>query len=132
MTQEQIFEDLDPEGVLNKASDLKAQGYRLVQICGVTGTGETELIYSFDLDHRLVNQRVVVPHGMPVNSITPIYWSAFVYENEVHDLFGVEFKNSQLDYKGSFFRMSLTTPWRGPDAEAGRQGGGESRWARGQ
>ena len=58
-----------------------------------------------------------VPFGTSVRSITPVYWAAFVYENEVHDLFGVEFEDSKLDYKGNFFRMSAKTPWKGPEKE---------------
>ena len=39
-----------------------------------------------------------------------------MYENEVHDLFDVEFADSKLDYKGNFFRMSKKAPWKGPEA----------------
>ena len=100
MTEEQIFEDLSPADVYRTAEALRADGYRMVQICGVTREGSTEVLYSFDRDHRLAN-----------------YWAAFVYENEVHDLFGVEFEDSKLDYKGNFFRMSAKTPWKGPEKE---------------
>lgn len=117
MTEEQIFEDLSPADVYRTAEALRADGYRMVQICGVTREGSTEVLYSFDRDHRLVNYRVDVPFGTPVRSITPVYWAAFVYENEVHDLFGVEFEDSKLDYKGNFFRMSAKTPWKGPEKE---------------
>ena len=124
MSQEQRFVDLPPGDVPGEAARLKGEGYRMVQICGVTKQGETELIYSFDRGGDLVNYRVGVPFGTPVGSITPSYWAAFVYENEVHDLFGVEITGMRLDYKGNFFKTSVETPWKGPEA-----GGGE-RWAR--
>ncbi len=117
MFQEQRFKKLSPEAVPGKAEELKAEGYRMVQICGITGEGSTELVYSFDKDHSLVNYNVTVPFGTVVKSITPTYWAAFVYENEIHDLFDVEFEDSQLDYKGNFFRTSTKTPWKGPEAK---------------
>lgn len=117
MKQPQEFLDIAPEDVFQTAESLKSEGYRIVQICGVTREGETEMIYSFDRDHILRNYRVNVPFGTRVKSITPVYWAAFVYENEVHDLFGVEFEGSKMDYKGNFFRMSAKTPWRGPEAK---------------
>lgn len=125
MSQEQVFEELSASDVLKRAEELKSQGYRMVQICGITQEGQTELVYSFDLDHRMVNLKVTVPFGTPVPSITPVWWAAFVYENEIHDLFGVEFADSKLDYKGNFFRTGTRTPWKGPEKKAEAQ-----RWAR--
>ncbi len=124
--QEQRFEDLEPADVPARAEGLRAEGYRMVQMCGITGEGSTELLYSFDRDHSLLNLRVRVLFGTAVGSITPTYWAAFVYENEIHDLFGVEFSDSRLDYKGNFFRTGTKTPWKGPEAK------GAERWARGR
>ena len=118
MTEEirQTFETVSPEDIPGMAEKLKTEGYRLVQLCGVTKEGHTEILYSFDKDFCLRNLKVDVPFGQTVGSITPWYWAAFVYENEVHDLFDVEFTDSKLDYKGNFFRMSVRTPWKGPEA----------------
>lgn len=112
MTQEQRFEDLAVETVPERAAELKREGWRMVQICGVPQTGGTELIYSFDKDFSLLNLRATVPSGTGVGSITPSYWAAFVYENEVHDLFGVEFDGMEMDYKGTFFRTGTPYPWK--------------------
>lgn len=103
------------ETIREKAEELKRDGYRMVQICGITGSGSTELIYSFDKEFRLLNLKVTVPSGAAVKSITPSYWAAFVYENEIHDLFDVEFEDSMLDYKGNFFRTGPKTPWKSQD-----------------
>lgn len=117
--EEQSFETASPGEVPGIAEKLKGEGYRLVQLCGVTKEGHTEVLYSFDKDFKLRNYKVDVPFGTQVKSITPWYWSAFVYENEVHDLFDVEFTDSKLDYKGNFFRMSAKTPWKGPEQKEG-------------
>ncbi len=60
-----------------------------------------------------------VPFGVSVKNVTPPYWTAFVYENEVHDLFGIEFTENRLDHEGNFFRMFAKTPWKDPEAEKG-------------
>ena len=53
-----------------------------------------------------------VKDGETVESITGSYWNAFVYENEVHDLFGIEFLHSALDFHGNFFKTAEPTPWK--------------------
>ena len=116
----QVFQEVDRSEIPSLAKRMHSEGYRMVQICGVTKKGETEMVYSFDRDHEMVCYKVHVPFGTSVGSITPEYWAAFVYENEIHDLFGVEFTDSRLDYKGNFFRMSVKTPWKG--AEDGDKG----------
>jgi len=42
--------------------------------------------YSFDRDYRFKNLRFTVKAGEEVQSISCIYWNAFLYENEIHDL----------------------------------------------
>ena len=108
----QNFEDIDPIRIIDYAVSLRDQSYRLGQICATALDDSYELIYSFDKDLILHNIRTVLPRendGM--NSITRVYWSAFIYENEMHDLFGIEFKHSELDYKGGFFKLAQKTPW---------------------
>jgi len=113
MFQEQDFEELSADGIKGKAAELKADGYRMVQICAVPEEGGSELVYSFDKGLKLKNYKVRVSGDGPVDSITQSYWSAFIYENEIHDLFGVEFTDMAVDYKGNFFRTgSNKTPWK--------------------
>lgn len=111
----QDFIEIGCDDILETARKMHSDGYRMVQICGVTKQGETELIYTFDKNHEMVCYRTAVPFGKAIRSITPEYWAAFVYENEIHDLFGVDFEESKLDYKGNFFRMSVKTPWKGSE-----------------
>ncbi|MDD4200630.1 MAG: NADH-quinone oxidoreductase subunit C [Eubacteriales bacterium] len=109
----QNFESVEVSDLISKVADFKAEGYRLVQICGVNLDDDTyEILYSFDKDHVLTNLRLDIAIGTEVESITGIYWAAFVYENEVHDLFGVKFNHSALDYQGTFFKISEETPWK--------------------
>ena len=124
MTEEhtQTFETAAPGDIPALAESLKAEGYRMVQICGFFNDTATTEIYTFDKDFDVRNFKVDIPFGTQVKSITPWYWAAFVYENEIHDLFDVEFTDSKLDYKGNFFRMSQKTPWKGKEAEETKEG----------
>ena len=117
-TAVQDFEYVELSNLISKVGDLKAEGYRLVQICGVVLDDETyEILYSFDKDHVLKTLRLDIKIDVDddvdeVESITGIYWPAFIYENEIHDLFGVQFNHSALDYQGTFFRIVEETPWK--------------------
>jgi ech hydrogenase subunit D len=44
--------------------------------------------------------------GEPVASITPIYPAAFLYENEIRDLFGVAIERIAADWQGAVFDVA--------------------------
>ncbi|MDD2626227.1 MAG: NADH-quinone oxidoreductase subunit C [Candidatus Methanomethylophilus sp.] len=110
--KEQHITALTPDAIESKADEMKKAGYRIEQICARSKDGVTTLLYSFDKDFDLQNFRVTVPQNMTVPSISKYYWAAFIYENEVHDLFGVTFTGLVLDYKGNFFKLEKLTPWK--------------------
>lgn len=114
----QDIQPTDLSGLVGKVKEFKDGGYRMGQICGTRIQGGTELLYSFDKDCNLSNLRLTVTDGESVPSITEMYWSAFIYENEIHDLFGVKFMESRLDYEGRFFRLAQPTPWKTDKKEA--------------
>jgi ech hydrogenase subunit D len=108
----QVIETIEPDMLLATISDMRTEGYRIGQACATKLESTIEVLYSFDKDHILRNIKVVVEDEKPeLQSITSVYWSAFIYENEMHDLFGITFKNSALDYGGKFFKTSKPTPW---------------------
>jgi len=62
-----------------------------VQISATQLPGQIELTYSFDLDRQLTNLRLSLPGAEPhLPSISSIYLCSILYENEIHDLFGVQ------------------------------------------
>ncbi len=117
----QNFTQIDVSDLLEKVQDLKSEGYRLGQICGTPKGSEMELLYSLDKDLSLLNLRLTVSYDASIPSITGIYWPAFIYENEIHDLFGINFTDSKLDYQGNFFKLSKPTPWK-QQAESEKEG----------
>lgn len=113
--QQQVFIDIEPTLLVEKVSDLKGEGYRLGQACCTKVEEGFELIYSFDKDHQLLNLKLTIAEEFEIMSITGVYWAAFIYENEMQDLFGVKFKQMALNYGGNFFKVSQKTPWNPKD-----------------
>jgi len=116
---EQNFVPVELPQLLTKVKDLKAEGYRFGQACATVVGDQIELVYSFDKEHQLLNLKVSIAPDDAVESITNVYWPAFIYENEIHDLFDVKFMHMALDYQGNFFKVSEPTPWK-PNKEEGR------------
>jgi ech hydrogenase subunit D len=115
----QDIKALKASDLLGAAADMKSGGYRLGQACATKTEGGIEVLYTFEKDEILKNFKVSIKDKAPeLQSITGIYWPAFIYENEMHDLFGITFKNLALDYGGHFFKIASETPWN-PVAERG-------------
>ncbi len=107
----QEYKIIESSQLLHEVRDIKAEGYRLVQACATNVGDETELLYTFDKDFKLFNIKMNIPKDRIMESITGEYWGAFIYENEMNDLFGIKFKHSKLDFEGNFFVTKEETPW---------------------
>lgn len=88
------------------------RGYRLVQICATATEKGTELIYSVALGYQLENYKVIVPAEEEINSISDIFPSAALFENEISELFGVKINSINMDFKGKFYRIDKETPFK--------------------
>ena len=108
MAQEQTFEMITVDALLERVRALHKRDYRLVQIGATLLSEQVELTYSFDLDGRLVNLRLNVPAvEARVPSISSLYWCAFLYENEMHDLFNVRVDGMAVDFHGHLYKTSV-------------------------
>jgi ech hydrogenase subunit D len=111
MSQEQI-ELITIDVLLEKVRAKKAQDCRLVQISATQLPGQIELTYSFDLNSQLTNLRLSLSGEAPhLPSISSIYLCAVLYENEIHDLFGVQVAGMAIDFKGNFYRTAIKFPF---------------------
>ena len=91
---------------------MRKEGYRLVQIGATRLPEHVELTYSFDRDLRLANLRLQVPAAEArVPSISSIYWCAFLYENEMHDLFNVQVEGMAVDFHGHLYETAVKFPF---------------------
>jgi ech hydrogenase subunit D len=102
------------ERLVAEVGALKAGGHRLVQIECTKIDAAHELTYSFDLASSFSSLRVLVAPGEEVPSVSGVYWAAFAYENEIHDLFGIAFPGLVVDYRGAFYRTRVKTPFEAP------------------
>lgn len=111
MSQEQI-EVITVDTLRDKVAIRRAQGQRLVQISATRLPDQVELTYSFDLDRRLTNLRLLIPgKDASLPSISAIYGCAILYENEIHDLFNVPVDGLTVDFKGNFYKTSVKFPF---------------------
>ena len=107
------FIDVENVNLLNKVSDMKNEGYRLAQICA-TKLDRFILLYSFVKNGELVTLRVHCEFAEPVESVSWLYSYAFLYENEMKDLFGLNILNMSVDFNGHFYETSVQTPFNPP------------------
>jgi len=109
--EEQKMQDITPESLIRSVQAMKDGGKRLVQI-GCARIGDIfEINYSFDKDYNFENLKLTIPSGLEVPSVSGIYTCAFVYENEIHDLYGIEITGIAIDFKGTFIRTSIKYPF---------------------
>ena len=112
MSPEQTFETIPVEALLERVQTFRDQGWRLVQIGATRLPDQLELTYSFDRENRLANLRLALPGDAPkVPSISSIFWCAFVYENELHDLFNLHVSDLAVDYQGHFYQTAVKFPF---------------------
>jgi ech hydrogenase subunit D len=111
MSEPQEIINIGKNELVGIVVQLCAEGYRLVQVGCSTLEAAYELNYSFDKDNRFKNLRVTVVPDEEVPSISMIYKNAFLYENEIHDLFGVVVTNISIDYHGTLYRTSIRAPF---------------------
>lgn len=111
MMAAQTITPIEVGEVVSKAEQAKKDGYRLVQV-GCTKIGDDfEIIYVYDKDFALLNYRITVKQDTVIPSISGPYFGAFVYENEIHDLYGITVSGMNIDFKGTFYRTSVKHPF---------------------
>ena len=107
------FVDLPLEELLTRVQTLKHEGIRFVQMCAETTEQGIDLLYTF-YDETTQNALNLCVYGIDESSRVPsiqgLYFAAFSYENEAHDLYGVRFVNMKLDFGGHFFNLATSEP----------------------
>lgn len=113
--------EVDLTNRIRKVYDMDRDGYRLVAItCTTTAVG-FEISYSFDRDYDFVTLRLEIPPEQEITSISGVYHAAFIYENELKDLFGVNIRHIDLDYNGNFYKLAVKTPYHPQQPEKGQE-----------
>lgn len=110
MNGETDITDVKTEEMIDRVLIMKGEGYRLVQIGCVRRDG-FDVIYSFDRDYELKSFRMHIGGDEEIESVSHIYMPAFLYENELHDLFGIGIRNMKIDYRGTLYRTKSKMPF---------------------
>lgn len=110
---EHIFVEITPDQLLGEVMAHKNKGLRLSQICCAYSNEKIELSYSFanDETNEYTILRLVIDKETEVCSITEFYPYAFLYENEMKELFGVNIQMINLDYNQKLYRLHDETPF---------------------
>ncbi|UCD57258.1 MAG: NADH-quinone oxidoreductase subunit C [Candidatus Hydrogenedentota bacterium] len=111
MIEQQEMVGIEKRDLVETVASLRSSGYRLVQICCTTVADHYEMNYSFDKDRQFRNLRFTVRPGEAVPSIGLIYGNAFLYENEIHDLFGIQIEHMVIDYQGTLYQTRIPAPF---------------------
>lgn len=109
MGLQQDFRPLELDALISTCKEYKDKGYRLAQIHPRMERDDSiTLFYTFVSGGDIVNFRVTgIQKGVTeVPSVTELFIAAFVFENEAHDLFGVNVVGNVLDFKGKFYQFA--------------------------
>lgn len=115
MQMAQYFEDISIDDILSVAEREHEAHSRFVQVLCINGEEGINLVYSYqktaDQGYAVHNYRV---HGVKpethIPSVTKFYLVAFPFENEAHDLFGVQVDDIAIDFKGGFYKVAMDKP----------------------
>lgn len=102
---------IQPEEVVERAQNNLTAGFRLVQMHATTLPDGVEINYTYDLNSDLSVWRLAVAPQAMLASISAVYPAAFLYENEIHDLFDISFSDMSIDYHGNLYRLAVQTPF---------------------
>lgn len=92
------------ENLVAEVGAMKQAGYRFVTLSTIQlEDGSTDILYHFDKEMELTHFRLNVPADTIIPSVSGVYFSAFLAENEVKDLAGLEFDGLVVDYNRTLY-----------------------------
>lgn len=105
------FIDLPAADLLSWMADSKREGWQFVQLAATASETGVDMFYTLRRGAKVLTATVKnVQTYDRIQSITGIYLAAFVFENEAHDLFGVNIDGIAIDYGGKFYKLAVDSP----------------------
>jgi len=109
---------MDPAAFLAKVGEYRSNGWRLMlinatSVLPVAGAekGAYEVSWSFEKDGAVEHLREKLEQDEEVPSISNLFGPAFLYENEMRDLFGVKVTGIAVDFGGELYRTAEKVPF---------------------
>ena len=112
LIQDTIYK-IDKSELLEVIMEKKNNLWRLCQICCSFPKAENhyEVTYTFASGYDIVNYRLIAEKDEVVPSISRVYNSAIFYENEMHELFGLNVDQIKQDLHDKLYRIDAVTPF---------------------
>ncbi|MDO4442907.1 MAG: NADH-quinone oxidoreductase subunit C [Slackia sp.] len=112
MALQTIFETIETNDLPALAQEKRDAGYRFVQMLCVNTEQGLDALYTFMKGDRLENYTIcgIDAETQTVPSVTEFFLSAFPFENEAHDLFGLNVTDIAIDFAGNFYRVAMDKP----------------------
>ncbi len=110
---EHVIREITPDRLLGEVMAFKNAKLRLSQACCAYSEEKLHVSYSFANDdtNEYTILRLVIDKDTEVCSITEFYPYAFLYENEMKELFGVNIQMINLDYENKLYRINEEAPF---------------------
>ena len=106
MKEAQAASQADTKEQTASPVDMKAEQEALPE-----KTSVMELTYTFDRGYDLIHLRFDQDTAEEVESISVIFSFAFLYENEIKELFGVKIKDINIDFHDTLYKIPVKTPF---------------------
>jgi len=106
--------------LIQAVTELKENSARFITITtNDLKEDEVELIYHFEIDKHIDSIRLPAKKDKPIQSISGLYWAAFIAENELQDLFNLKFEDLVVDFGSEMLKVkqspsTLLKPAVGP------------------
>jgi Ni,Fe-hydrogenase III component G len=100
---ESIEKQITQDSLLAEVQELMDKGFRFIVIDVFETEDAFDLRYQFGKEYDVVSLRMSVAKDAKIPSISPMFFSALLIENENQDLFGLKYTDLVLDYGGRLY-----------------------------
>jgi NADH:ubiquinone oxidoreductase subunit C len=99
-SQDTDAESVTTTTIVERARELFQNNYRFITATCLDCGDHLEVLYHFDKDMKMQHVRLLVAKGQEVPSLSSVYLCAFIIENEMKELFGLNVTGLAVDYQG--------------------------------
>lgn len=90
------------ENIVSEVTRYKQSGFRFVTMTAIDRDENTvDILYHFDKDLSIVHLTLEAPKQGSVPSVSEVFFTAFLVENEIAEQFGIKFDGLVLDFGGT-------------------------------
>ena len=110
MILQENFRVIEVSELIPEVTSLKQIGYNLVAIT-CTYDKQIELTYSFEKENEFLHLRILTDTETIIQSVSGLYVYAFLYENEIKELFDVKLVDIVIDFDSQLYLIAEKAPF---------------------